>query len=472
LAVQLQTREVLSPVTFAGLACADHDQWTLAVSLLSQMQAMRVPPVAANFNAAATVVDWPMAMCLLDEALRRRRAPHGSRVALRQQRFERAFGRHGVGEGAAAAVVSPGAAAGGHLHLQCGHFGCCLRRRLGMGLGAASPGPKRAAAAGRGGSECGHHGLHLRVAGGPSAAAGSYPATIGQHRQLQYGDECLLLVRQALRGPRLLGQSARVRSQSAGGRCWVQPGAACMRCRRLVAVGHKASPCRARGAHGARRHMPGRCAGGLPAQVAICQAFAAGGPSPTAAVGGPCLWLRPERLPPKPPVPRCEVPPEGLAGQRLERHAPPGEKKKECGGVLFLAQVQGWKGALAGCIIYMLYFGRHENMEHLAMMERLTESRLPLWMVQKALAPEDEEEEAALDLEALQQRLGSPPATLRLPEAAATRAEAVRPLSQQVLLRHGSFLQLLQGLLALDPTGRVAAAKALSAPFLVQQVEE
>ncbi|CAJ1406905.1 unnamed protein product [Effrenium voratum] len=104
----------------------------------------------------------------------------------------------------------------------------------------------------------------------------------------------------------------------------------------------------------------------------------------------------------------------------------------------------------AGCIIYMLYFGRrafsvHENMEHLAMMERLTESRLPLWMVQKALAPEDEEEEAALDLEALQQRLGSPPATLRLPEAAATRAEAVRPLSQQVLLRHGSFLQLLQG---------------------------
>ncbi|CAK9078714.1 unnamed protein product [Durusdinium trenchii] len=98
----------------------------------------------------------------------------------------------------------------------------------------------------------------------------------------------------------------------------------------------------------------------------------------------------------------------------------------------------------AGCVIYMLYFGKrpfsvHESAEHLAMMERLTESCFPPWMLQTA--QECQDDEASYELLITEDK------KLVWPEGpAGARVEALRPLSAQVLPRHKTFLSFLKGL--------------------------
>lgn len=124
----------------------------------------------------------------------------------------------------------------------------------------------------------------------------------------------------------------------------------------------------------------------------------------------------------------------------------------------------------AGCIVYMLYFGKrpfsvHENMEHLAMMERLTGSRLPPWMLQMARECQDEEASSEFFFTE-DNKLVWPDDPDRL-----GRVQAVQPLSAQVPPHHSSFLDFLRGLFQLEPLQRVHAFQAPQ-EFLTGEVHE
>ncbi|CAK9018299.1 unnamed protein product [Durusdinium trenchii] len=125
---------------------------------------------------------------------------------------------------------------------------------------------------------------------------------------------------------------------------------------------------------------------------------------------------------------------------------------------------------LAGCVIYMLYFGKrpfsvHESAEHLAMMERLTESCFPPWMLQTA--QECQDDEASYELLITEDK------KLVWPEGpAGARVEALRPLSAQVLPRHKTFLSFLKGLFQLEPLQRLRATQAHQMEFLTTEVQE
>eukprot|EP01018_Ginkgo_biloba_P011417 Gb_01586 [translate_table: standard] len=120
-----------------------------------------------------------------------------------------------------------------------------------------------------------------------------------------------------------------------------------------------------------------------------------------------------------------------------------------------------------GCILVELCSGEtlfqtHENLEHLAMMERIL-GPLPQRMIKKA------DRRYAKYF-----RHGT---RLDWPEGAASResVRAVRKLSQlrNLIMEHvdhsaGAFIDLLQGLLKFDPSERLEAREALRHPFFVQ----
>jgi len=119
----------------------------------------------------------------------------------------------------------------------------------------------------------------------------------------------------------------------------------------------------------------------------------------------------------------------------------------------------------AGCIVAMLYLGQrpfsvHEDMEHLAMMERILDREIPRWMVQQAETCDDRPEGVTFRDDC----------TLAWPSAAPDeegieRVNELRPLHEQVRPHHGEFLAILQGLLDIDPRKRLSAASALKRPF-------
>mmetsp|Transcript_99035 Transcript_99035/g.288851 ORF Transcript_99035/g.288851 Transcript_99035/m.288851 type:complete len:409 (+) Transcript_99035:41-1267(+) len=123
----------------------------------------------------------------------------------------------------------------------------------------------------------------------------------------------------------------------------------------------------------------------------------------------------------------------------------------------------------AGCIVAMLYLGQrpfsvHENLEHLAMMERLLGRPVPPWMARQADNGEALPEGVAFRDDG----------SLDWPRAAGDedavgRVEELRPLSEQLRPQHGEFLALLHGLLEIDPGKRLSAAAALETAFFREE---
>ena len=125
----------------------------------------------------------------------------------------------------------------------------------------------------------------------------------------------------------------------------------------------------------------------------------------------------------------------------------------------------------AGCIVYMLYFGKrpfsvHENMEHLAMMERLTERSFPPWMLQMARQYQDAQDEVSSEI-----YFTDDDKLVKPDDPAAGRVQAMKPLSDQVPPRHHLLLTFLRGFFQLEPSQR---AKALEEhqDFLTAEVFE
>lgn len=118
-----------------------------------------------------------------------------------------------------------------------------------------------------------------------------------------------------------------------------------------------------------------------------------------------------------------------------------------------------------GCIIGMLYLGQrifsvHEDMEHLAMMEKAMGSPLPPLLLQAAddngMVPE------TVSLSSSGALLWPSHAP---DEEGVERVEVMKPLRQHIMDRHNDFYELCAGLLNLDPQRRVSATAALAAPF-------
>lgn len=119
----------------------------------------------------------------------------------------------------------------------------------------------------------------------------------------------------------------------------------------------------------------------------------------------------------------------------------------------------------AGCIVAMIYIGQrpfsvHEDMEHLAMMERLLETEIPRWMAREAFQDEPPEG-VSFDADWHLAWPGGAPE-----EEAIERVRALPTLREWTSPHHGSFLSLLKGLLEMDPQQRLAAAAGLQHPFL------
>lgn len=131
-----------------------------------------------------------------------------------------------------------------------------------------------------------------------------------------------------------------------------------------------------------------------------------------------------------------------------------------------------WSG---GCIIAMLYVGQrlfsvHEDMEHLAMMERILGVEFPRHM-------------ARVFCEARDSSTGGYPhlvfddGALAWPRCAPGRdgVERVRelvPLRDQVPHRHSSFLELVLGLLEIDPQRRLSAEESAKHVFFAADLPE
>lgn len=128
----------------------------------------------------------------------------------------------------------------------------------------------------------------------------------------------------------------------------------------------------------------------------------------------------------------------------------------------------------AGCIIAMLYIGQrifsmHEDMEFLAICQRVFETKLPLPLLATAMQngqPDGLSFDQGLDGSwQLAWPHGAPD------KDAVERVQALAPLRQMVSARHGSFLSLVLGLLELDPKVRWSAASSLKCPFLADDSE-
>jgi len=118
----------------------------------------------------------------------------------------------------------------------------------------------------------------------------------------------------------------------------------------------------------------------------------------------------------------------------------------------------------AGCIIGMLYLGQrpfsvHEDMEHLAMMERILDAKIPKRMAKEA----NVEGVTFEDNGCLAWPRKAPN------EDAVERVMALKRLRDQVCSRHTSFYKLLQGLLSIDPKKRLVAAEGLRCSFLMHE---
>merc|ERR1712083_912295 len=95
-------------------------------------------------------------------------------------------------------------------------------------------------------------------------------------------------------------------------------------------------------------------------------------------------------------------------------------------------------------------------MEHLAMMERILEARIPPKMALAALENEDLPEGICFGGDG---RLCWPEQAPE--EEAIDRVQALRPLREQISSEDKDFLALVQGLLQIDPRQRLPAGAAL-----------
>lgn len=121
-----------------------------------------------------------------------------------------------------------------------------------------------------------------------------------------------------------------------------------------------------------------------------------------------------------------------------------------------------------GCIVGMLYLGErifsvHEDLEHLAMMQRVLEQPFPASLSRAAIEA-DEVEGVAFE--------GSRLRVEDLDEEAEERVAELEPLSRRVLPRHAAFLDLLLGLLRMDPRVRLGASTGREHAFFQGFIEE
>ncbi|CAK0882590.1 unnamed protein product [Prorocentrum cordatum] len=118
-----------------------------------------------------------------------------------------------------------------------------------------------------------------------------------------------------------------------------------------------------------------------------------------------------------------------------------------------------------GCTLASLYMGArlfhvHTDMEHLAMMEHITETCIPVSMG-LGVAPRIAEKGAFFDRTG---RLEWPRRASS--EDAIDRVREAPTLRQAVLRRHGTFGELLAGMLEIEPRSRLQAAALLRGSFL------
>jgi len=125
-----------------------------------------------------------------------------------------------------------------------------------------------------------------------------------------------------------------------------------------------------------------------------------------------------------------------------------------------------------GTLLYSLYTGDrlfrvHEDMEHLASMERICEARIPAELARE-VAPRIAAKGVAFD--ASTGRLAWPgPAASR---EATERVESLPTLRESILPEHKAFFALIKGLLELRPGSRLTAAGALQEAFFRKDGEE
>lgn len=119
-----------------------------------------------------------------------------------------------------------------------------------------------------------------------------------------------------------------------------------------------------------------------------------------------------------------------------------------------------------GCLLWSLYTGTrlfrvHEDVEHLAVMERICGARIPDEMGRQ-VAPRIAAKGVAFDTVTGQVlwpgREGD--------AEAAERIAQLQPLRDSIPQRHNSFLALMTGLLELQPGQRLSVERALRTPFI------
>eukprot|EP00930_Biecheleria_cincta_P028913 TRINITY_DN20125_c0_g1_i1.p1 TRINITY_DN20125_c0_g1~~TRINITY_DN20125_c0_g1_i1.p1 ORF type:complete len:456 (-),score=69.00 TRINITY_DN20125_c0_g1_i1:8-1375(-) len=118
-----------------------------------------------------------------------------------------------------------------------------------------------------------------------------------------------------------------------------------------------------------------------------------------------------------------------------------------------------------GCLLATLYscerlFAVHDEMEHLAGIERVTEQKIPIHMVPQI--PERILNKGVVFDESC--RLAWPECARD--ERQVRKVNEMSSLSEMVLKRHSSFLSLLRGLLEIDAQQRLSANAGLAHPFL------
>lgn len=119
-----------------------------------------------------------------------------------------------------------------------------------------------------------------------------------------------------------------------------------------------------------------------------------------------------------------------------------------------------------GCLLATLYTGDrvfrvHEEMEHLAAIEHITELRIPTWMA-KNVSERILRKGVVFDIDG---RLAWP--RCARDEGQVRRIRDFPQLTELILSRHDSFLDLLRDLLEIDPHKRLSAEAALRSPFVI-----
>lgn len=123
-----------------------------------------------------------------------------------------------------------------------------------------------------------------------------------------------------------------------------------------------------------------------------------------------------------------------------------------------------------GCVLGALYTGSrmfqvHDDMEHLATIEHLLSTKIPASMSSRV--PERILEKGVAF---------EPDGRLAWPACAAgadavERVKSLQRLKDRVLRRHRDFLDLMQGLMAIQATSRLSAEAALRMPFLKRTID-